>query len=85
MRMRSLERRVHILLDEARYRKVAREAERRNVSTATVIREAIDAMPVPDERRRRAIDEVLAAPAMPVPQDPANLRRELDGAHDRTS
>ena len=41
--MRNLERRVHLLLDEPRYRKVAGEARRRRVSVATVIRDAIDA------------------------------------------
>jgi len=36
------ERRLHLLLDEARYQRVAAEARRRGVSVASVIREAID-------------------------------------------
>ena len=77
----SLDRRVPLLLDRARYRKVATEAERRGVSVAEVIRQAIDAMPVQAERRRAAIDAILAAPPMDVPDDPAELRRESDEAH----
>ena len=77
----SLDRRVPLLLDRSRYRKVAGEAERRGISVAEVIRQAIDAMPVHAERRRAAIDAILAAPAMDVPDDPADLRRELDEAH----
>ncbi len=83
MRMRTLERRVHLLLDEPRYRRVAREAERRGTSVAAVIREAIDSMDDDWSRRAAAIDAVLAAEPMPLPADPAHLRRELDEAHER--
>lgn len=78
-----LDRRLQILLDEERFTKVAREAGRRGVSVAAVIRDAIDRMPTDLERRRAAIDFILAAEPMPVPADPADLRRELDEAHDR--
>jgi hypothetical protein len=77
----SLDRRVPLLLDQARYRRVSSEAARRGISVAEVIRQAIDAMPVDHERRRRAIDAILAAPPMAVPDDPADLRRESDDAH----
>lgn len=79
-----LERRVHILLDEERYSKVAREASRRSQSVAAVIREAIDRLP-PDghDARRTSIEAILAAPPMSVPIQPAELRRELDSGHDR--
>jgi hypothetical protein len=83
--MRSLERRVHLLLDEPRYRKVAGEARRRHVSVATVIREAIDALPADEDQRRAAIAEILAADPMPVPLDPADLRREIEAGHERTA
>jgi hypothetical protein len=76
-----LTRRVPLLLDSQRYRKVASEAERRRISVAEVIRQAIDAMPVQAERRRAAIDAILAAPPMDVPDDPADLRRESDEGH----
>ncbi|CAN5484868.1 antitoxin VapB7 [soil metagenome] len=82
MHMRHLERRVHLLLDEPRYRKVSEEAGRRHVSVASVIREAIDRLPEGADRRRAAILEVLAAESMPMPADPSQLRRELDLAHE---
>lgn len=83
MCMRNLERRVQLLLDEPRYRKVTGEARRRHVSVAAVIREAIDRLPEGADRRRAAIAEILAAEPMPLPADPAELRHELDGAHER--
>lgn len=85
MRMRNLERRVQLLLDESRYRKVTGEAKRRHVSVALVIREAIDGMPARADERRAAIADLLAAEPMPLPADPAELRRELDAAHKRSA
>ena len=85
MRMRRSDRRVQLLLDEARYRKVAQEARRRHVSVAAVIREAIDDLPAEPNRRRTAIAEILAADPMPVPLDPADIRREIDAAHEPTA
>lgn len=80
-----LDHRLQILLDEDRYQKVSRQAERRRTSIAAVIREAIDLLPANDEARRRAIAAILDAEPMPVPDDPSDLRRELDAAHDRMS
>lgn len=85
MHMHNLDRRVQLLLDEPRYRKVAREAQRRRVSVAAVIRDAIDGLPASEDRRREAIAEILSAESMPVPGDPADLRRELDEAHESTA
>jgi phage terminase large subunit-like protein len=82
--MRNLDRRVHLLLDEARYRKVAGEARRRHVSVAAIIREAIDCLPAEADRRGAAIAAILAADPMPVPVDPADLRREIDAARRRS-
>lgn len=78
-----LEHRLQILLDEARYRKIARQASRRGTSVAAVIRDAIDRLPDDHEARRRAAETILAAAPMPVPQNPQDLRRELDAAHQR--
>jgi hypothetical protein len=78
-----LDHRVQILLDDERYEKVAREARRRHVSLAAVIRDALDRLPTDAEMRRKAIEVILAAEPMPLPDDPAELRRELDGARDR--
>jgi hypothetical protein len=83
MHMRTLERRVHLLLDERRYRRVAREATRRGVSVAAVIRDAIDRLPIDADSRKEAVAAILAADPMPVPADPADLQRELEDAHDR--
>jgi hypothetical protein len=78
-----LDHRVQILLDDERYRKVAREAKRRRVSIAAVIRDALDRLPTDAERRRAAVDAILDAEPMRVPTDPVELRRELDRARDR--
>ncbi|MEO6350921.1 MAG: antitoxin [Candidatus Limnocylindrales bacterium] len=82
--MHNLERRVQILLDEPRYRKVSGEARRRNVSVAAVIRDAIDRLPAEVAGRRAAIADILAAEPMPLPADPAELRRELDRAREQS-
>jgi hypothetical protein len=73
------ERRLQILLDEGRYRRVAAEAKARKTSVAAVIRDAIDdALPSSDrEARRRAAELLLSADPIPVPDDPAELKREL--------
>jgi hypothetical protein len=81
--MHMLDRRVQILLDRERYERVSREARRRGVPLAVLIREAIDrALPVSDARRRAAARTILSAEPMPVP-DPGDLRREIASAHDR--
>lgn len=80
-----MEHRLRVLLDDERYQKIARAAERRGVSVAAVIREAIDRLPIDDETRRTATNAVLAATPMPLPADPAELRREIDAAHARRS
>ncbi len=83
--MHMLDRRVQLLLDAKRYQKVEGEARRRKTSVAAVIRGAIDKLPDEGdwERSRAALEAILAAEPMPVPEDPADLRRELDEAHDR--
>ena len=82
--MSMLERRLQILLDEARYQRVAAEARDRGVSVASVVREAIDrALPATGPQRREAARRILAAPDMPVPADPSALRAELDELRDR--
>jgi hypothetical protein len=79
------ERRLQILLDEGRYRRVAGEARSRGVSVAAVIREAIDqAYPAGSAKRSRAAERVLSAPDMPVP-DPRGLLAELEDLRGRTS
>ncbi len=76
-----LDHRLQILLDEERYKKVADLARARSVSVAAVIREAIDSLPVGAERREAAIAGILAADPISVPDNPGQLRVELDDAH----
>jgi hypothetical protein len=74
----SFERRLQILIDDERHRRITELARERGVSVATVVREAIDRGLVdPAGRRRAAGRRVLDAPDAPVP-DPAELKRELD-------
>lgn len=85
MSMQRLDRRVQILLDESRYRRLTDEARRRGVSVAAVIRDALDRLPTDADVRRTAIDDILSAEPMPVPDRPRELRSELDAAHERTA
>lgn len=81
--MRMLDRRVHLLLDEARYRRVEAVARSRGVSVATVIRDAIDrGLPAHVQRRADAGRRLLDADPMPVPE-PDEFRRELDEVRGR--
>jgi len=74
----SLTRRLQILLDEDRYQRVAALASHRHMSVASVIREAIDrGLADPDAERRSAMNDILTAPPMEVP-DVADLIVELD-------
>jgi hypothetical protein len=72
--------RLHVLLDDDRWQRLEREADRRQVAMAVVVREAIDAaLPATDaDDRRRAYQDILEAEPMEVPDDPADLKRELD-------
>jgi len=76
--MRMLTHRLQILLDDERYNRVTEIARERGVSTASVIREAIDrGLPTPAQRRRTAFERLMAAADMPV-GDPQELRAEHD-------
>lgn len=73
------ERRLQILIDEPRYRRVAARARERQTSVAAVIREAIDvALPADVAKRRAAVRRILAAEPMPVPETAEELKAELD-------
>lgn len=84
MCMATLVRRLQILLDEDRYRRLAQQAKRRGTAVATLVREAIDtAFPPVERRRAAAAREILEADPMEVPRSPAALRRELDALRGR--
>lgn len=78
-----LDRRLQLLLDEDRYRRVAALAAQRGTSVAAVIREAIDrGLPSPDRRRAGAARRILAADDMAVPDVP-ELLAELEAIRSR--
>lgn len=77
--MSLMERRLQLLLDEARYDRVAREAERSGRSVAAVIREAIDYRfdTGTTEVQMAAATDLLAATSDPGPgrgEDPEDLK-----------
>ena len=74
------DRRLQILLDEQRYRRVAARAHERKTSVAAVIRDAIDlALPADLAKKRAAAKRILAAEPVPLP-DWAERKAELDEA-----
>jgi hypothetical protein len=76
-----LERRLQILLDEPRYRRLETAARARGTSIATIVREAIDvALPADLERKRAAWQAIRDAEPMPVPQTVEELKREVRDA-----
>ena len=76
--MHMLEKRLQILLDEGRWKRLSSHAAERNLSVGAVVREALDrAIPASRDERRGAARRILAAKPMPVPR-PDALRRELD-------
>ncbi|MCL4422334.1 MAG: antitoxin [Actinobacteria bacterium] len=77
-----LTRRLQVLLDEDRWSRLQREADRRRVPVATLVREAIDELfPADREVRQAALQAILDAEVMDVP-DPGALREELHTLRD---
>jgi hypothetical protein len=84
--MSMLERRLQILIDEHRYRRLVARARERNSSVAAVVRDAIDKLlPGDADRKRRAAQELLAAEPMPVPDTVEELKAEIRAARVRGS
>ena len=81
--MRMLSRRLQILIDEPRYRRLLAEARSRRASVAAVIRDAIDqALPAAPSKRAAAAAVVLGADRTAVPSVD-DLRAEREAAHER--
>jgi hypothetical protein len=81
--MHMLEKRLQVLLDEQRWKRLSSYAAERNVSVGAVVREALDrAIPASSDERRAAARRILAAEPMAVPR-PAALRRELEALRGR--
>ncbi len=74
--------RIQLLLDEGRYDKVRRKASQRGTSVAAVIRDAIDRLDAAELGRRQSIRLFLAAEPITVPNDPADLVREIEEMYD---
>lgn len=84
--MLMLEHRLQILIDDARYRRIAAAALERKTSIATVVRDAIDqALPSHVEKKGAAADAILSAEPIDLPATIEELKREQDeirgGAH----
>lgn len=72
-------RRLQVLLDDQRYRRLQAEARARRASVGALVREAIDrTFPVSIERKRSAAKAILAAPPMALPSEIRDLLAELD-------
>lgn len=81
--MLMLERRLQILIDEDRHRRITAVAQERGVPVSVVVREAIDrGIADPASRRASAGRLILEAEDMPVPEV-ANLLAELDSIRGR--
>ena len=76
------ERRLQILIDEPRYRRLAAAARERRQSVSSVIREAIDvAFPADLAKKRAAWEEIKKAKPMDVPETVEELKAELEELH----
>lgn len=72
------------MLDEPRYRRLAARARERNVSIASVVRDAIDqALPADLAKKKAAWEAIKRADPIPVPATVEELKAELDEAHAR--
>ncbi len=74
-----LNRRLQVLLDDRRYRRLHAEARARRASVGALVRDALDrTYPVPLERKRAAAKAILAATPMEVPADLRELKAERE-------
>jgi hypothetical protein len=76
------DRRLQVLIDEPRYRRLAAAARERRQSVSSVIREAIDvAFPADLAKKRAAWEEIKKAKPMDVPETVEELKAELEELH----
>ena len=76
--MLMLTRRLQILIDDERYERLERAAQKGHRSVAAAIREAIDlAYPGHPDEKRKAADAILSAPRIDLP-DVEELKQELE-------
>jgi hypothetical protein len=81
--MSMLDRRLQVLIDQDRWTRLEQESERRGVPIAVLVREAIDERyPGRTDQRRAALQAILDARPMPVPE-PDELHGELEAIRGR--
>ena len=81
-----MERRLQILIDEGRYRRLVRASRERNKSVSAIIRDAIDqALPSDLAKKKAALDALLAAEPVPVPSTVEELKAEIAEARGRVA
>lgn len=80
----AMQHRIHVLLDEERYRRLRRRAAERQVSAGALVRESIDRALAEDEtdKRQRALESFLAAPPIPV-GDWEDIERDIASMYER--
>ena len=72
------DRRLQILIDEPRFRRLTTAARLRKVSVSAVIRDAIDqALPGDLEKKRAAWEELKKAKPIPLPDTVEELKAEI--------
>ena len=78
--MSMLSRRLQVLIDPAQYERLRRVAKAQGTSVGEVVRTAIDRLAGGERHgREEALSRFLAIEEVPLPVDPAELERELDG------
>lgn len=84
--MAKLDARLELRLDKRMYERLERRAAEGRLSVAELVRQAIARELGGDERswRAEAVERGLGL-SVPVPQDPADLVRELDALYDASS
>jgi Ribbon-helix-helix protein, copG family len=81
--MSMLQRRLQVLIDEARHERLQALAKERGVSVGSLVRDAIDrGLASPDARKAAAGARILAAAPMPAPAVD-DLLSELDDLRGR--
>lgn len=82
--MSMLSHRLQVLIEPAQYERLRRESERRGEPIGAIVRDAIDRAVAPDiERRRAAWEHLMSLGPLPVPDDPAELEREIQEMYGR--
>lgn len=84
--MAKLDARLELRLDKRMYERLERRAAEGRLSVAELVRQAIARELGGDERswRAEAVERGLGL-SVPVPQDPADLVRELDALYEASS